>query len=72
MLPLQLMFVKAIDLRMCGTANVLGHWDEALDMVRKGQIHPEAIISHRMKLDQALEGYRLFQEREAMKVVLTP
>jgi len=71
-MPLQLMFVKAIDLRMCGTANVLGHWDESLDMVRKGQIKPEAIISHRMKLDQALEGYRLFQQREAMKVVLTP
>jgi threonine dehydrogenase-like Zn-dependent dehydrogenase len=72
LLPLQLMFVKAIDLRMCGTANVLGHWDEALDMVRKGHIHPESIISHRMKLDDALEGYRLFQQREAMKVVLTP
>jgi threonine dehydrogenase-like Zn-dependent dehydrogenase len=41
-------------------------------MIRDGHIQPEAIISHRMKLEDALEGYRLFQAREAMKVVLTP
>jgi threonine dehydrogenase-like Zn-dependent dehydrogenase len=71
-LPLQLMFTKAIDLKFNGSCNVVGHWDEALQMVREDKIHPEAIISHRMKLDDALEGYRLFGAREAMKVVLTP
>ena len=70
--PLQMMFVKAVDLKMNGSADVVAHWDEALGMIRDGHINPEAIISHRMKLDDALEGYRLFQAREAMKVVLTP
>jgi threonine dehydrogenase-like Zn-dependent dehydrogenase len=70
--PLQLMFVKAIDVKFNGSADIVAHWDEALGMIRDGHIQPEAIISHRMKLDDALEGYRLFQSREAMKVVLTP
>jgi len=30
------------------------------------------IISHRMKLDQAEEAYRIFNAREATKIVLTP
>jgi threonine dehydrogenase-like Zn-dependent dehydrogenase len=71
-MPLQMMFVKGIDLKFCGTANVVGHWDQALDMVRTHQVDPAAIISHRLPLDQALEGYRLFESREAMKVVLKP
>jgi threonine dehydrogenase-like Zn-dependent dehydrogenase len=71
-LPLQLMFLKAVDLRFGGTANVVGRWDMVLEHIEKGDMHPESIISHRMKLDQAIEGYELFQSREAMKVVLTP
>ena len=30
------------------------------------------IISHRMKLDQAEEAYKIFDAREATKIVLTP
>ncbi|HEV3230980.1 MAG TPA: alcohol dehydrogenase catalytic domain-containing protein [Candidatus Dormibacteraeota bacterium] len=71
-MPLQMMFVKGIDLKFCGTANVVGHWDEALRMIREHQIDPEAIISHRLPLDDALRGYELFESREAMKVVLKP
>jgi threonine dehydrogenase-like Zn-dependent dehydrogenase len=71
-LPLSLVFTKGIDLKMCGTANVLGHWEDVLKLTREGAVDPTAIISHRMKLDQALEGYRIFENREALKVVLTP
>jgi threonine dehydrogenase-like Zn-dependent dehydrogenase len=35
-------------------------------------VHPEAIISHRMGLNEAVLGYELFRRREALKVVLTP
>ncbi|MDP9325637.1 MAG: alcohol dehydrogenase catalytic domain-containing protein [Candidatus Dormibacteraeota bacterium] len=70
--PLQMMFNKGIDLHFGGIANVPGRWDRVLELIEKGELHPESIISHRMKLDDALEGYRLFQSREAMKVVLTP
>ena len=71
-LPLQLMFNKGIDVRFGGIANVPGRWDKVLEHIENGDIHPESIISHRMKLDDAILGYELFRSREAMKVVLTP
>ncbi|MDQ6747385.1 MAG: alcohol dehydrogenase catalytic domain-containing protein [Candidatus Dormibacteraeota bacterium] len=71
-LPLQLMFLKAVDLRFGGTANVPARWDMVLEHIENGDMHPESIISHRMKLEQAIEGYELFRSHEAMKVVLTP
>jgi threonine dehydrogenase-like Zn-dependent dehydrogenase len=47
-------------------------WEAALDAVRDGRIDPEAIVSHRLPLEEAEEGYRLFDGRRATKVVLTP
>jgi threonine dehydrogenase-like Zn-dependent dehydrogenase len=70
--PLQMLFNKGIDVQFGGIANVPARWDKVLDLIGKGELHPEAIISHRMKLDEALKGYELFEAREAMKVVLTP
>jgi threonine dehydrogenase-like Zn-dependent dehydrogenase len=71
-LPLNTTFVKGIDLKFCGTANIIGRWDDALGMLSSGVAHPEAIISHRMRLEDAATGYELFQRHEALKVVLTP
>ncbi|HET9050639.1 MAG TPA: zinc-binding dehydrogenase, partial [Candidatus Dormibacteraeota bacterium] len=71
-LPINLVFMKGVDVKFCGTANVVGRWDRALELIRGGAVDPTAIISHRMSLDDAIEGYRLFEAREAMKVVLTP
>jgi threonine dehydrogenase-like Zn-dependent dehydrogenase len=71
-LPLNTTFVKAIDLKFCGTANIVGRWDDALAMVSSGLVRPDAIISHRMKLADAVHGYDVFERREALKVVLTP
>jgi threonine dehydrogenase-like Zn-dependent dehydrogenase len=70
--PLNLMFVKGIDLKFCGTANVVGRWDDALALITSGAADPAAIISHRLPLDDAVRGYELFASREALKVVLTP
>jgi threonine dehydrogenase-like Zn-dependent dehydrogenase len=71
-LPLNTTFVKAIDLKFCGTANIIGRWDESLAMVSSGAVHPDAIISHRMRLEDGVLGYQLFERRDALKVVLTP
>ena len=71
-LPMSLVFTKGIDIKMCGTANIVGRWDTVLDLTRQGAVDPAAIISHRMKLDEAVEGYRVFESRDALKVVLTP
>jgi threonine dehydrogenase-like Zn-dependent dehydrogenase len=71
-MPLNTTFVKAIDLKFCGTANIIGRWDDALALLANDDLHPDSIISHRMKLDDGVRGYDLFQRREALKVVLTP
>ncbi len=71
-LPLNITFVRGIEIKFCGVANVIGRWDEALTMIRDGVADPQAIISHHMALDDAARGYALFESREALKVVLTP
>jgi len=71
-LPLNTTFVKAIDLKFCGTANIIGRWDDAMGMVSSGVARPDTIISHRLGLEDAVLGYELFGRREALKVVLTP
>jgi threonine dehydrogenase-like Zn-dependent dehydrogenase len=48
-------------------------WRERLvSLVQNGRLDPTCIISHRLPLDQAAEGYRLFNQHEASKVVLMP
>ena len=71
-LPLSLSFVRGIDLKFCGTANIVGRWDDALGLITEGRAHPDEIISHRMSLDDGVRGYDLFESREALKVVLRP
>jgi threonine dehydrogenase-like Zn-dependent dehydrogenase len=46
--------------------------DEVIELIRDGRLDPKAIISHRMPLSEAAEGYRLFDSKEALKVVLEP
>ncbi|MEU6095118.1 zinc-dependent alcohol dehydrogenase [Streptomyces sp. NPDC047079] len=45
-----------------------------LDRIRDGDIDPSFVISHRLPLDQAPQGYEMFKhkENECNKVVLTP
>ena len=71
-MPMGLCWVHGIDVRFGGMANVQRHWDESLLAVAKGDLDPTKIITHRLALDAAEEGYELFRSREAMKVVLTP
>jgi threonine dehydrogenase-like Zn-dependent dehydrogenase len=48
-------------------------WREPLTaLVAAGRLDPTRIISHRLSLAAATEGYRLFDRREATKVVLIP
>jgi 2-desacetyl-2-hydroxyethyl bacteriochlorophyllide A dehydrogenase len=43
-----------------------------LEKIAHGELDPTATITHRMPLADAAEAYRLFDAREATKVVLTP
>lgn len=55
-----------------GWANVQAYMRRLLDLIAAGRLQPERVISHRMTLDQAEPAYRMFDAREATKVVMTP
>jgi threonine dehydrogenase-like Zn-dependent dehydrogenase len=65
------MWLKSLSFR-AGWCNVQAYMRPLLDLIAAGRLHPEKIISHRMKLNEAAEAYRLFDAREATKIVLTP
>ena len=69
--PYLRMWLKSLTFR-AGWCNVQAYMRPMLDLIAAGRLHPEKIISHRMKLDQAEEAYRIFDAREATKIVLTP
>ncbi len=47
-------------------------WQRAIDLFSKGLIHPEAVISHRVALNKADEGFQLAVRKEAAKVLFIP
>jgi threonine dehydrogenase-like Zn-dependent dehydrogenase len=70
-MPIGEMWLKNITL-FAGVANVQAHMDEVIELIRHGRLDPKVIISHRMPLSKAAEGYELFDRKEALKVVLDP
>jgi threonine dehydrogenase-like Zn-dependent dehydrogenase len=69
--PYYHMWEKSLTFRS-GRCNVQKYMRPLLDLIGAGRLKPDMIISHRMKLDQAEEAYRMFAAREATKIVLTP
>jgi alcohol dehydrogenase len=66
-----LMFEKELTLRF--TIGDPAHDRERLlGLVAAGRLDPTPVITHRLALADAAEGYRLFDQREATKVVLQP
>lgn len=65
-------WINGIDIRFSGMANVQAHWDEALRAVAEGTVDPTRVITHRLPLEEAVQGYEMFAARAAMKVVLDP
>jgi len=66
-------FDKGLSFKM-GQTHVQGLMPELLEAIAEGQLAPEIIISHRMKLADAPRAYEIFDQRleECRKVVLTP
>jgi threonine dehydrogenase-like Zn-dependent dehydrogenase len=69
--PYMKMWLKSLTFR-AGWCNVQAYMRPMLDLIAAGRLKPDAIISHRMKLEQAEEAYRMFDAHEATKIVLTP
>jgi len=69
--PLGLAWLKGLQLRL-GLANVIAHVDRVLALMSAGILDPSPLVTHRMKLAEAPEAYRVYDAREALKIVLTP
>ncbi|TMF86838.1 MAG: zinc-binding dehydrogenase [Chloroflexi bacterium] len=69
--PIMQAWMKDLTFR-AGWCNVQAYMRPLLDLVAAGRLQPERIISHRMRLEEAPEAYRMFDAREATKIVLTP
>jgi len=66
-------FEKGIGLK-AGQTHVQRLMPELLGFIEQGKLHPDALISHRMSLSEAVKGYKMFDQKEddCRKVVLTP
>jgi len=66
-----LVWIKGLTLK-AGPANVIGHVDRVLAMLASGALDPTPLVTHHLALDDAADAYRLYDRREALKIVLTP
>jgi threonine dehydrogenase-like Zn-dependent dehydrogenase len=66
-------FDKGLTFKM-GQTHVHQYLPELLGHIESGELKPDAIISHRLPLSQAAEGYKLFDKAEddCRKVILIP
>jgi alcohol dehydrogenase len=71
-LQLGVYWARALDLRFAGITPVHAWWERAMDALVRGDLDPVPVISHRLALTEAAEGYELFARHEATKVLLVP
>ncbi|WP_379655319.1 zinc-dependent alcohol dehydrogenase [Pseudoxanthomonas sp. UC19_8] len=66
-------FDKGLSFAM-GQTHVHKYLPELLGFIEDGDLDPDIIISHRMKLADAAQGYKIFDEKQedCRKVVMTP
>lgn len=66
-------FDKGLTFKM-GQTHVHQYLPQLLEHIENGDLSPEVIITHRMELEKAAEGYRIFEQREedCRKVILVP
>jgi threonine dehydrogenase-like Zn-dependent dehydrogenase len=71
--PMGAVFNKALTIRG-GQTHVQRHMQPLMDRIRQGQIDPSSIISHRLGLEDAPEGYAMFKAKRdrCVKVVMYP
>lgn len=72
-MPMGAAFGKGLTLRM-GQTHVHRYLEPLLARIREGDIDPSFVITHRMPLAKAADGYEIFKhkEQECIKVVLEP
>ncbi|MET0336764.1 MAG: zinc-dependent alcohol dehydrogenase [Caulobacter sp.] len=72
-LPIGALMQKGLQIKT-GQTHVQRYSRQLLDMIGEGKIDTTFLISHRLPLEDAVEGYKMFKEQqnETTKVVLKP
>ena len=72
-IPMGAVMNKGLQLRT-GQTHVHRYLRPLLQRVQKGEIDPSFIVTHRMSLDEAPHGYKIFRDKQedCVKVVLKP
>ena len=70
--PINAVMNKGLTIKT-GQCHVHKYMQPLLERIQKGELDPTFIITHRMKLEDAAEGYRIFNDKEdnCEKVVLS-
>jgi threonine dehydrogenase-like Zn-dependent dehydrogenase len=66
-------FLRDLTLRM-GKCNARNYIAPLMPLIQQGKVDPTRIITHRLPLEEAVRGYRIFDQKEeqAIKVILKP
>lgn len=72
-LPMGSLMNRSLTLKT-GQTHVQRYLQPLLERVQRGDFSPERLVTHRMRLDDAPEAYRMFRDKEdgCVKVVLKP
>ena len=72
-IPFGAAFQKGLTFKM-GQTHKMKYMQPLLHRIERGEIDPSFVITHRMALDDAPQGYKMFRDRknECIKVVLKP
>jgi threonine dehydrogenase-like Zn-dependent dehydrogenase len=57
-----------------GQTHVHKYMRPLLERIRRGDIDPSFVVSHKLSLDEAPDAYRMFREKsdDCLKVVMKP
>ncbi|WP_369227936.1 alcohol dehydrogenase catalytic domain-containing protein [Streptomyces sp. R39] len=70
-LPFGELWLRGVSI-LTGVANIVNHMDEVMALTEAGRLTPSRITSHRLPLTRATEAYELFEQRQALKIILDP
>jgi threonine dehydrogenase-like Zn-dependent dehydrogenase len=72
-LPMGAFMNKALTMKT-GQTHMMRYMEPLLRRVQEGEIDPSFVISHKLPIDKAPEGYRIFRDKQdrCTKVVLDP
>jgi threonine dehydrogenase-like Zn-dependent dehydrogenase len=71
-LQLGVAWIRGLDLRFAGETPVHAVWADTMAAIAEGRIDPLPLVSHRLPLAAAADGYAAFDRHAATKVVLDP